>query len=155
MIDDAYYIDGAYIGGSNPPIEPLTSTFSSVDALVFIMTNPPQEPITCRKQSDLTHDDAKDTDELILHQSYDHIAYLLDQRAKGANIPPIHIVWPQVAKPYTQAQKQQTDTRFISELFTQGINDGRATFPSHKSLIKKSSHSLKSLREKALSFYPA
>ncbi len=150
-IDGLYYIDGAYVGGSNPPVEPLTKTFNDVDAVVFIMTNPPEAPIQCRKQSELSHQDVLHTNDLILHQAYDHIALLLDQRAKGANIPPIHIIWPDVAHPYSQKQKQQVDSRFISELYNHGIEDGGHFLHKHRKTIDlRSSMSLKGLKNKAI-----
>ena len=150
-IDGLYYIDGAYVGGSNPPIEPLTKIFNDVDALVFIMTNPPEAPIQCRKQSDLSYQDVSHTDNLILHQTYDHIALLLDQRAKGAKIPPIHIIWPNVARPYTQEQKQQVDSHFIGELYKRGIQDGGSFINKYgKTIEARSSMSLKGLKEKAI-----
>ena len=150
-IDGLYYIDGAYVGGSNPPIEPLTKIFNDVDALVFIMTNPPEAPIQCRKQSDLSHQDVSHTDNLILHQTYDHIALLLDQRAKGAKIQPIHIIWPDVARHYTQEQKQQVDSHFIGELYKRGIQDGGSFLNKYgKTIEARSSMSLKGLKEKAI-----
>lgn len=149
-IDGVRYIDGAYVGGSNPPIEPLTKAFNDIDAILFIMTNPPEAPIHCRKQSDLSVADVSYTDNLILHQVYDHIALLLDQRAKGTNIPPIHIIWPNVARPYTQEQKQQVDSNFIYELYNQGIQDGSVFLHKNKkTLHTRSSLSLNGLREKA------
>jgi NTE family protein len=152
-IDGVRYIDGAYIGGSNPPIEPLTKIFNDVDAILFIMTNPPAPPIHCRKQSDLSIADVLHTDNLILHQAYDHIALLLDQRTKGTKIPPIHMIWPNVARPYTQEQKQQVDSNFIRELYAQGIEDGRIFLYKHKkTLHTRSSLSLNGLKNKARNF---
>lgn len=126
-IDGKEYMDGAYLGGSNPPITPLESHLNSLDAVIFIMTNPPHHPITPRSQSELCRDDVRDTDGLILYQSYDHIAKMMyDQAARTDRQMPIHVIFPDVKRAYTMEEKQNTEYGFVSGLFRKGQTQGQA-----------------------------
>lgn len=126
-IDGRDYRDGAYLGGSNPPVDPLMKHADKLDAVIFIMTNPPQHPITFRKQSELTREDVKNTEGLILHQAYDHIAHLINDRETSSKaIPPIHVLYPDIDQPYTMSEKQNTEYGFVNGLFKQGQARGMA-----------------------------
>lgn len=126
-IDGMEYTDGAYLGGSNPPVDPLMGHADTLDAVMFIMTNPPRHPLTPRHQKTLSRDDVKDTEGLILHQAYDHIALLLRDRAGGnAKVPPVHVVYPDTHRAYTMEEKQNTHYPFIAGLFQKGQEQGRA-----------------------------
>ena len=149
-IDGKDYWDGALLGGSNPSIAPLLQG-NRPDFLMFVMTNPPQHPIWLRSQSEIEPEDVQDTENLILHQSYDEIALLLHRRAKGEDIPPIHIISPPIDTPWTSSDKQKIDRSTISERFTMGVETTDRFLRLHGSTIeKKSSTSLRSLKKQAL-----
>jgi len=147
-INGRNFWDGALLGGSNPPIEPLLD--GKADYLLFVMTNPPQAPITLQKQSDLTPNDVQDSRNLILHQVYNEIALLLHLREKGADIPPIHIIWPNIDTPWTEADKQDVGETTITNRFKLGIITGEQFKQAHgNTLARKSSISLPRLKAQA------
>lgn len=125
-IDGKDYMDGAYLGGANPPIDPLYKHLDKLDAVIFIMTNPPQQPVTPRKQSELTREDVRNTDGLILHQAYDHIAKMISEQMAGPHKKlPIHVIFPDVQHAYTMEEKQNTEYGFVSGLYKKGQKQGQ------------------------------
>ena len=152
-IDGVDYWDGALVGGANPPIKPLLS--KKPEFIILAMTNPPEHPITARLQSKITPEDTVDTDGLILHQSYDEIALLLERQEAGDNIPPIHVIFPdQLVKPWTQEEKQMIDSSIINDRFEMGQNAADAFSKAHDlTLHIKSSITLRSLKSQARRFH--
>jgi predicted acylesterase/phospholipase RssA len=142
------YWDGALLGGSNPPIQPLLD--GQADFRLFIMTNPPQQPIKARKQSDLNTKDVLNTNGLILHQAYDEIALLLESHEAGTDKTPIHVIHPDIAEPWSAKDKQLVDESIIFKRFKMGIKAAEVFLKAHGSTVhEKSSITFEDLKTKA------
>ena len=152
-IDGTRYLDGAILGGSNPPIQPLIEKKS--DFVMFVMTNPPEKPIIEQLQKDMHAQDVRHTNGLILHQAYNEIAHILARHESGdPSIPPVHVIYPNIPKPWSAQDKQRVDRSTISRRFEMGIESADAFLEAHSGTIaKKSSVTLQSLRDQARENY--
>ncbi len=115
-------IDGACLGGANPPTPP--SKFLNKNTLVlYFMTSAEPDFIVPKKQSELNADDLGE-DNLILKQAYGEIALL---RQQGYNV---HVIAP--SDSFSKAEKGQTGHSVIQRR----INDGQAIGEDrHKDLV--------------------
>ena len=79
VIDGKIYVDGAYLYGSNPPLDPLVPYLDELDAVICLMNTPrPAQQLAALRQSELTPNDIG-SEGLILAESYRHIDWLRER----------------------------------------------------------------------------
>ncbi len=132
-IDNNRYYDGAY--SQNPPLDPLLRPKAGFGDILWIMANPPRGTITPRPQNALTDKDLRATNDLVLHQAYDHLAHAVKTHGKGS--PFHHVVWFNAPDHYDQTSKQNTEKAFLEYLFKQGRAAGEDFIKTHKAKLGK------------------
>lgn len=107
-------IDGAYLGGANPP-SPTQRHLDKADCILYFMTSAEPDSIIAKKQSDLTAAELE-ADQIIRQQAYCEIELLKQQGYPVTVIAPKHS--------FTDAQKSMTGHFTIKKRLEDGENFG-------------------------------
>ena len=108
------HVDGAYLGGANPPA-PSLETLDKVDTAIYFMTTAQPLKILPKKQCDLTAQDF-DEEQLIGEQAYGEIEYLKQQGYSVNVVAPV--------KSFTKMESGQTGRSIIQNRIKNGYKAG-------------------------------
>lgn len=148
-IDGKYYFDGAY--AQNPPVGALSEQSAKdrqFDDVIWIMANPPKGPIKPRPQSSISAKELAESADLVLHHSYDELAYNLATEKKGDAHS--HLIFFKSPHHYNQTSKQNTETAFLEYLYEEGVKAAEDFIKAHKQdLGKRSSVDMKAIEREA------
>ncbi len=131
LIDGDYYQDGACMGGSNTATEPYEWHVGDVDATLCLSTNPPYSPYRDINPRNLTAENLKETEGLILTQGlWPLMKKIQDFEAKQTHIP-THILYRQDGRVLSKKDKLDTSQTTLTASFKNGFETADVFMNAH------------------------